>query len=193
MEIYIEKSSKTKNPQKGYFELLMLDEDGLMTNAIPSSLSTSHLFEAGKSYTFIFYASSPRINKIVEGRLKWTHNPNSLCVVFCTTSIHVNRIVVHLLTTDKAKWVQYTEWYIFWRVRFSKFVESHLCPKKGKVEIENGSYGVFTRCLENSKATKASSCGNATAKPWFSKWCILFFKFYTIVHKIIFIIVHSIY
>lgn len=114
---------KAKKFLEGSFELIMINDRGIMVNATASYVgyynkcisdillynSTqcyfsikkhTHRFESGKSKTLIYYAPEPRIVVIQEARLKWLHTTHTVCL-FCKTAVYVDRMIVKVISVQK--------------------------------------------------------------------------------------------
>ncbi|KAF2885132.1 hypothetical protein ILUMI_21034 [Ignelater luminosus] len=76
VKIHFENNVKAKKFQEGSFELIMINEKGVMINATASYVGIkkhTHRFESGKTKTLVYYATEPRIVVVQEARLKWLH------------------------------------------------------------------------------------------------------------------------
>lgn len=57
-------------------------------------------YEAGKTYSQVFYASPFKVQHIIEAQVKWIHKKSTFCVIFCDPDIYVKEVVVKPLTKD---------------------------------------------------------------------------------------------
>lgn len=125
VDISINERSKE---QVGRFEMMLIGDNDKVSNATsangwaksPSQLKLHFKFvyhslnvmkyEAGKTYSQVFYASPFKVLNIEEAEVKWVHKKTTFCIVFCDNGIQVTEVLVKLLTRTGT-------WYVvrmFW-------------------------------------------------------------------------------
>ncbi|KAF5303392.1 hypothetical protein FQA39_LY09983 [Lamprigera yunnana] len=133
VEILFDKKATKKIVQNGYFEIIMIDSNGILVTGYPSSGGASVTFQTNTPYAMIYYAKPPIVKNIVEVRLKWVHNPNSICVL-CETSVYVREVTISYIRLCKRP------------LQLNK-----MCSMQYKDEIKSGSYRSFVKCPKSSK------------------------------------------
>ncbi|KAF5281605.1 hypothetical protein FQR65_LT02925 [Abscondita terminalis] len=141
LKIYFEeKSHGLSSERSGSFELIMVNQAGIIASAHPSS-EIPIAFNTKGPYMMIYYGKQPLITDLAEVRLKWIHNPNSLCV-FCNNNVYIQKVVVQLVTLSNEK----TRGQVY-----------KMCPTQETVEVKSGAFITLTKCKEKTHIKKETS------------------------------------
>ncbi|KAK4875939.1 hypothetical protein RN001_012361 [Aquatica leii] len=97
--MFFDEKTHGKSERTGTFELLMINDAGFVATAHPTNDAPAS-FVTTEPFSMIHYAKPPVVVNLAELRLKWIHNPNSLCV-FCNNAVYVRKVHIQLISISK--------------------------------------------------------------------------------------------
>ncbi|CAH1984090.1 unnamed protein product [Acanthoscelides obtectus] len=127
--VKISVSVKTEKERDGYFEFILVDESGDITEAVPSYKKEYKTIKGDSKNTFLYFAHPPQLGRIKEAKVKWNEKKKIYCFLYCDQHINVERVEIEPVQQGK-----------------HKGEVSILCPPPEGSKIENGAYKSFSIC-----------------------------------------------
>ncbi|XP_074036546.1 pancreatic triacylglycerol lipase-like isoform X3 [Leptinotarsa decemlineata] len=123
----------------GYFDFILVDDNANIAEVILSSSSPESNYREMKgdqNNTFVYYAHPPQLGSIKEAKVRWNQKKKFYCIIYCSTTVNVEKIYVKLLNGHLK----------------DEREESVLCSSSG-TDIEDRTFKTFTSCSGSRTTT----------------------------------------